>query len=314
MSSSNNTSRRVTRGRQRIPLARIENDAHRNVTFSKRRTGLFKKASEMSTLCGTEIAMVVFSPSGKAFTFSNPDLNTVLTKYFVQNPTTEANIPELLVRYHREANKNAQINILEAQIDEEMLINQALREAERGRPSISSLQLPELQSMKYQMETLYSQCFAGEKDLAAIHHRKRRTKVAAAHQTEGGKPETEEKPETEHAPGGFAEPPAPPPATAWSRRTPHAATSSIGGLPVAGRRNRGDCTHVGPAERRYWQSVSHHRLRQRTITPPEAIAVASRSRKKRVITVRAPLIAVHYRAGETEEAELLPLLDSVATP
>nr|GMC60893.1 agamous-like MADS-box protein AGL61 [Ipomoea batatas] len=160
MSSSNNTSRRVTRGRQRIPLARIENDAHRNVTFSKRRTGLFKKASEMSTLCGTEIGMVVFSPSGKAFTFSNPDLNTVLTKYFVQNPTTEANIPELLVRYHREANmrmKNAQINILEAQIDEEMLINQALREAERGRPSISSLQLPELQSMKYQMETLYSQ-------------------------------------------------------------------------------------------------------------------------------------------------------------
>nr|GMC66792.1 agamous-like MADS-box protein AGL61 [Ipomoea batatas] len=160
MSSSNNTSRRVTRGRQRIPLARIENDAHRNVTFSKRRTGLFKKASEMSTLCGTEIAIVVFSPSGKAFTFSNPDLNTVLTKYFVQKPTTEANIPELLVRYHREANmrmKNAQINILEAQIDEEMLINQALREAERGRPSISSLQLPELQSMKYQMETLYSQ-------------------------------------------------------------------------------------------------------------------------------------------------------------
>nr|GLL20504.1 agamous-like MADS-box protein AGL62 [Ipomoea trifida] len=104
MSSSNNTSRRVTRGRQRIPLARIENDAH-------------------------QIAMVVFSPSGKAFTFSNPDLNTVLTKYFVQNPTTEANIHELIVRNHREANmrmKNAQINILEAQIDEEMLINQAL--------------------------------------------------------------------------------------------------------------------------------------------------------------------------------------------
>nr|GMD36321.1 agamous-like MADS-box protein AGL61 [Ipomoea batatas] len=158
--SRRNTSRRVTRGRQRVPLARIENEVQRLVTFSKRRTGLFKKASEMSTLCGTEIAMVVFSPTGKPFSFGNPDMNTVLTKYFGEIPNIEANVPEHIIRAHRDAKMRAmtsQINVLEAQIDEEMLVDQALREAEKGRPSIFDLQLPELQLMKQQMETLLYQ-------------------------------------------------------------------------------------------------------------------------------------------------------------
>ncbi|XP_031121104.1 agamous-like MADS-box protein AGL29 [Ipomoea triloba] len=158
--SRRNTSRGVTRGRQRLPLARIENEVQRLVTFSKRRTGLFKKTSEMSTLCGTEITMVVFSPSGKPFSFSNPDMNTVLTKYFGEIPRAEANVPEHIIRAQRDAKMRAmtsQINVLEALIDEEMLVDQALREAEKGRPSISDLQLPELQSMEHHMKTLLDQ-------------------------------------------------------------------------------------------------------------------------------------------------------------
>ncbi|XP_019191690.1 PREDICTED: agamous-like MADS-box protein AGL29 [Ipomoea nil] len=116
----------------------------------------------MSTLCGTEFEMVVFSPSGKAFIFSNPDLNTVLVPNTLLKTShvPEANIHEVLVHAHREANMRmmtAQIDILEAQIDEEMLDNQTLREAERGKPSMSSLQLPELQSMKHRMKILYYQ-------------------------------------------------------------------------------------------------------------------------------------------------------------
>nr|GMC65223.1 agamous-like MADS-box protein AGL61 [Ipomoea batatas] len=158
--SGRNTSRGVTRGRQRVPLDRIENEVQRLVTFSKRRTGLFKKASEISTLCGTEIAMVVFSPSGKPFSFGNPDMNRVLTKYFGEIPNREANVPEHIIRAHQEEKMRAmtsQINVLEAQIDEEKMVDQALREAEKGRPSISDLQLPELQLMKQKMETLLIQ-------------------------------------------------------------------------------------------------------------------------------------------------------------
>nr|GMC72059.1 agamous-like MADS-box protein AGL61 [Ipomoea batatas] len=145
---------------QALREAEKGNEVQRLVTFSKRRTGLFKKASEMSTLCGTEIAMVVFSPSGKAFSFGNPDMNRVLTKYFGEIPNREANVPEHIIRAHQEAKMRAmtsQINVLEAQIDEEKMVDQALREAEKGRPSISDLQLPELQLMKQKMETLLIQ-------------------------------------------------------------------------------------------------------------------------------------------------------------
>ncbi|XP_039114404.1 agamous-like MADS-box protein AGL62 [Dioscorea cayenensis subsp. rotundata] len=61
-------------GRRKIPIERIGNDVARQVCFSKRRRGLFKKAAELSILCGVDIAVVAFSPGGKPFTFGNPNL------------------------------------------------------------------------------------------------------------------------------------------------------------------------------------------------------------------------------------------------
>ena len=43
--------------------------------------GIFKKASELAILCGAEIAIIVYSPAGKAFTFGSPDIDFVLDKY-----------------------------------------------------------------------------------------------------------------------------------------------------------------------------------------------------------------------------------------
>ncbi|GLJ23303.1 hypothetical protein SUGI_0440840 [Cryptomeria japonica] len=68
-------------GRVKIAIKRIENPNARQVSFSKRRMGVFKKVSELSTLCGAEIAIIVFSPAGKAFTFGTPDIDFVLHKY-----------------------------------------------------------------------------------------------------------------------------------------------------------------------------------------------------------------------------------------
>ncbi|XP_062149453.1 agamous-like MADS-box protein FUL-L isoform X1 [Alnus glutinosa] len=50
---------------------RIENKISRQVTFSKRRTGLLKKAHEISVLCDAEVALIVFSTKGKLFEFSS---------------------------------------------------------------------------------------------------------------------------------------------------------------------------------------------------------------------------------------------------
>ncbi|XP_047332285.1 truncated transcription factor CAULIFLOWER A-like [Impatiens glandulifera] len=57
-------------GRGRVQLKRIENKINRQVTFSKRRSGLLKKAHEISVLCEAEVALIIFSPKGKLFQYS----------------------------------------------------------------------------------------------------------------------------------------------------------------------------------------------------------------------------------------------------
>jgi hypothetical protein len=53
----------------------------RQITFSKRRSGLFKKCSEFSILCGAHVAIVVFSEAGNMFTLGSPSVDTVLRRY-----------------------------------------------------------------------------------------------------------------------------------------------------------------------------------------------------------------------------------------
>ncbi|KAL2937149.1 MADS-box protein AGL24 [Bienertia sinuspersici] len=57
--------------RQRIQIKKIDNVTARQVTFSKRRRGLIKKAQELSTLCDAEIGLIVFSSTGKLSEYSS---------------------------------------------------------------------------------------------------------------------------------------------------------------------------------------------------------------------------------------------------
>ena len=60
-------------GRGPVQLRRIENKINRQVTFSKRRSGLLKKAHEISVLCDAEVALIVFSTKGKLYEYSSQD-------------------------------------------------------------------------------------------------------------------------------------------------------------------------------------------------------------------------------------------------
>ncbi|XVF01506.1 hypothetical protein REPUB_Repub04eG0094600 [Reevesia pubescens] len=66
--------------RQKIQIKKIDNKAARQVTFSKRRNGLFKKARELSTLCDAEIALLVFSATGKLFEYSSTSTGQVIER------------------------------------------------------------------------------------------------------------------------------------------------------------------------------------------------------------------------------------------
>ncbi|KAB1200087.1 MADS-box protein AGL24 [Morella rubra] len=57
--------------RRKIEIKRIDNKTARQVTFSKRTKGLFKKATELSTLCDAEIALIVFSATGRLFEYGS---------------------------------------------------------------------------------------------------------------------------------------------------------------------------------------------------------------------------------------------------
>lgn len=66
--------------RRKIQIKKIDDTIARQVTFSKRRRGLFKKAYELSTLCDAEIALMVFSASGKLFEYSNSSMEQVIER------------------------------------------------------------------------------------------------------------------------------------------------------------------------------------------------------------------------------------------
>nr|ALE99368.1 agamous-like 67 [Annona squamosa] len=75
-------------GRVKLQIKRIENNTNRQVTFSKRRNGLIKKAYELSILCDIDIALIMFSPSGRLSHFSGKRrIEDVLTRYI--------NLPDL---------------------------------------------------------------------------------------------------------------------------------------------------------------------------------------------------------------------------
>ncbi|KAJ8453054.1 hypothetical protein Cgig2_014817 [Carnegiea gigantea] len=79
------TSAKKSRGRQKVVMVRMEKDSNRQVTFSKRRLGLFKKTSELCTLCGAEAAIIVFSPGRKAFSFGHPSVEAILDRFLISS-------------------------------------------------------------------------------------------------------------------------------------------------------------------------------------------------------------------------------------
>ncbi|PIN00412.1 MADS box transcription factor [Handroanthus impetiginosus] len=68
-------------GRGRVELKRIENKINRQVTFSKRRNGLLKKAYELSVLCDAEVALIIFSSRGKLYEFGSTSMTQILERY-----------------------------------------------------------------------------------------------------------------------------------------------------------------------------------------------------------------------------------------
>ncbi|CAL9065764.1 agamous-like MADS-box protein AGL65 isoform X1 [Musa acuminata AAA Group] len=52
-------------GRVKLKIKRLENSSSRQVTYSKRKAGVMKKAKELSILCDIDLVLLMFAPNGK---------------------------------------------------------------------------------------------------------------------------------------------------------------------------------------------------------------------------------------------------------
>ncbi|GAV80293.1 SRF-TF domain-containing protein, partial [Cephalotus follicularis] len=155
---------RKSKGRQKVEMVKMNNESNLQVTFSKRRTGLFKKASELCTLCGAEIAIVVFSPGKKVYSFGHPCVESIIDRFQTRNPTPPADTVQLNIEAHRNANVrelNAQLtqvlNQLEAENKRGEELNQ-LRKASQTQcwwqAPVDKLTMPQLAQLKVSLEEL----------------------------------------------------------------------------------------------------------------------------------------------------------------
>nr|CAX65664.1 GSQUA6 protein [Gerbera hybrid cultivar] len=133
-------------GRGRVTLKRIENKINRQVTFSKRRSGLLKKAHEISVLCDADVALIIFSTKGK------------LCEY-----ATDSSMEKILERYERYSYAEMQLTATHNESQGNWTMEHAklkarielLQKKQRHfmGEEVDSLSLKELQNLEQQLDT-----------------------------------------------------------------------------------------------------------------------------------------------------------------
>ncbi|KAL2989601.1 hypothetical protein AAZX31_11G147000 [Glycine max] len=129
-------------GRGKIEIKRIDNASSRQVTFSKRRTGLFKKAQELSILCDAEVAVIVFSNTGKLFEFSSSGMKRTLSRYNKCLGSTDAAVAEIMTQ--KEDSK--MVEILREEIEK-----LETKQLQLVGKDLTGLGLKELQNLEQQL-------------------------------------------------------------------------------------------------------------------------------------------------------------------
>ncbi|KAI3992858.1 hypothetical protein MKX01_034208 [Papaver californicum] len=131
-------------GRGKIVIRRIDNTTSRQVTFSKRRNGLLKKAKELSILCDAQVGLIIFSSTGKLYEFSSPNMKHIIERY---NTSRED-------QHHSLVNANSEAKFWEREAAALRHQLQNLQENHRQLmgQELSGLSAKQLQSLENQLE------------------------------------------------------------------------------------------------------------------------------------------------------------------
>ncbi|RZC03483.1 MADS-box protein SVP isoform A, partial [Glycine soja] len=124
--------------RKRIQIKKIDNISSRQVTFSKRRKGLFKKAQELSTLCDADIALIVFSATSKLFEYASSSMHQVIERHDRYSAIHRLDRPSIELQIESDSN-----NILRKKVEDK---TRELRQM--NGEDLQGLTLQELQKLE----------------------------------------------------------------------------------------------------------------------------------------------------------------------
>ncbi|KAJ4781113.1 hypothetical protein LUZ62_039293 [Rhynchospora pubera] len=132
------------RGHQK-DMKRIEKKGARQICLSKRCNGLFKKASELSTLCGAEVAIIVYSPAGKPYTFGCPAVDPIINKFLSDNSdqpdhfssaNNSQNLHQGAIISHLNQQYADTLSRLDTETLQQLMMLQGLKQAAKESPKV----------------------------------------------------------------------------------------------------------------------------------------------------------------------------------
>ncbi|KAL8117004.1 hypothetical protein AgCh_023257 [Apium graveolens] len=156
-------------GRAKLEIAKIENANSRQSTLKKRKAGLMKKAHELSVLCDAEIAIIVFSSTGKLFEFASSRqlgliinqndlfLNPTLMEDHFSPENTGGCMEHKLARFNKSVeSKNSAIehkgkDVLEVEYLKQDIADLQLKNMKLLGKDLTGLGLKELQELEQQL-------------------------------------------------------------------------------------------------------------------------------------------------------------------
>lgn len=80
-------------GRRKIDIVRIDNARHRLLTYTKRKQGLIRKATELSILCGAEVGVIIFGSDEKMTIYSSSSIDEIVERWKEHKDDPEASPP-----------------------------------------------------------------------------------------------------------------------------------------------------------------------------------------------------------------------------